>query len=127
MISPSPIESHIDIARAFGSRTSLLDDAVRRSRQRRWRRRKAAALGDIQAAITIRPAGAADAHAIARLAVLDGHPLPGGEQLVAEADGRILAAVDVLSGATVADPFKPTASVAQLVALRAQQLRPQAA
>jgi hypothetical protein len=49
MISPSPIERHIDIARAFGSRTAPLDDAVHRSQLRRWRRRKAAALDSLPA------------------------------------------------------------------------------
>jgi hypothetical protein len=49
MISPSPIEHHIEIARAFGSRTALLDDVVNRSSLRRWRRRKAAALDRLPA------------------------------------------------------------------------------
>jgi hypothetical protein len=127
MISPSPIERHIEIARAFGSRTRPLDDAVHRSLLRRLRRREAAAVDGIETPITIRAAAVRDASAIARLAVLDGHRLPAGEQLVAEADGRILAAVEVASGTTVADPFQPTAGVARLVALRAKQLRPRAA
>jgi hypothetical protein len=49
MISPSPIEHHIEIARAFGSRTAPLDDLVRRSSRRRWRRRKGAALDRLPA------------------------------------------------------------------------------
>jgi hypothetical protein len=43
MISPSPIERHIEIARAFGTRTQPLDDAVRRSTRRRLRRERVAA------------------------------------------------------------------------------------
>ena len=127
MISPSPIESHLDIARAFGSRTRPLDEAAHRSLLRRLRRQKATSPDGIDAPITIRPAAVKDAPAIARLAVLDGHRLPAGEQLVAEAGGRILAAVEVGSGTTVADPFQPTAGIARLVALRAKQLRPRAA
>jgi hypothetical protein len=49
MISPSPIEHHIEIARAFGSRTAPLDDVVHHSSLRRWRRRKAAALDRLPA------------------------------------------------------------------------------
>jgi hypothetical protein len=125
MISPSPIE--LDIARAIGTRTRPLDASVNRGLLRRIRRSRAASVDSIDAPITIRPAAAQDAAAIARLAVLDGHRLPAGEQLVAEAGGRILAAAEVTSGTTVADPFQPTAGVARLVALRAEQLRPRAA
>ena len=124
MISPSPIE--LDIARAIGTRTRPLDASVHRSLLRRLRPAQTASVDRIDEPITIRPAAAQDAPAIARLAVLDGHRLPAGEQLVAEAGGRILAAAEVSSGTTVADPFQPTGSVARLVALRAEQLRPRA-
>ena len=123
MISPSPIEHHIEIARAIGSRTRPLDQGVHRGVLRRLRRARVAALDGIQAPIVIRSAAEADAPAIDRLALLDGHRLPAGEQLVAEAGGQILAAAEVASGTTIADPFKPTGGVARLVALRAQQLR----
>jgi hypothetical protein len=56
MISPSPIERHLDIVRAFGSRTRPLDDAVRRRALRRTRRREAAASARVQAPIAMRPA-----------------------------------------------------------------------
>jgi hypothetical protein len=127
MISPSPIEHHIEIARAIGSRTRPLDQGVHRGVLRRLRRSSVAAVDGIEAPITIRAAAVDDEAAIARLALLDGHRLPAGEQLVAEAGGRILAAAEVTSGTTVADPFQPSAGVARLVALRAQQLRPRAA
>ena len=127
MISPSPIERHLDIARAFGSQTRPLDEAVHRGLLRRLRRRRAVLVDGIDTPITIRPAAVQDAPAITRLALLDGHRLPAGDQLVAEAGGRILAAAEVSSGATVADPFRPTAGVVRLVALRAEQLRPHAA
>jgi hypothetical protein len=127
MISPSPIERHLEIARAFGLRTRPLDDVVRSHMLRRLRRSEAVPVDTIDTPITIRAAAVQDAPAIARLAVLDGHRLPAGRQLVAEAGGRILAAVEVSSGATVADPFKPTAGVVGLVTLRAKQLRPRAA
>jgi hypothetical protein len=127
MISPSTIEPHVEIARTFGSRTRPLDDTVHRGVLQRLHRRSAVPVDGIDAPITIRAAAVQDAPAIARLAILDGHRLPAGEQLVAESGGRILAAVEVTSGRTVADPFQPTAGVARLVALRAKQLRPRAA
>src|SRR5207244_1293302 len=117
----------LDIARAFGSRTRAFDDVVHRGLLRRLRRRQAVLMDGIDTPITIRPAAVQDAPEIARLALLDGHRLPAGEQLVAEAGGRILAAAEVSSGATVADPFRPTAGVVRLVALRAEQVRPRAA
>jgi hypothetical protein len=123
MISPSPIERHVEIARAFGSQTGPLDAVIQRRWRRRQRRRPALAFDGIESAITIRPAADQDARAIERLAVLDGHRLPAGVQLVAEADGTILAAAEVTSGTTVADPFRETAGVARLVAMRADQLR----
>jgi hypothetical protein len=123
MISPSPIEHHIEIARAIGSRTRPLDQGVHRGVLRRLRRSRVAALDGIQAPIVIRSAADADAPAIDRLGLLDGHRLPAGDQVVAEAGGQILAAAEVASGTTIADPFRPTGGVARLVALRAQQLR----
>ena len=117
MISPSPIEAHLEIARALGSRTKPLDGAVRR---RALRRRRA---DELDAPITIRFARRRDADAIARLTQLDGHSLPAGRRLVAESAGRLLAAAEIRSGRTIADPFEPTGSIAQLVALRAEQLR----
>src|SRR5262245_30478885 len=104
MISPSPIEHHIEIARAIGSRTKPVEQAAHRGMLRRLRRSRAAALDGIQAPITIRAAAARDSAAIDRLVLLDGHRLPTGERLVAEAGGQILVAADVRSGTTVADP-----------------------
>jgi hypothetical protein len=118
MISPSLLE--LDIARGIGSRTSFVDAAVR-SRVLRRRRRIAADV--LRLPITLREAVAQDREALARLAELDGHRLPIGPQVVAVADGRILAAAEVTSGTTIADPFRPTAGAVGLLRLRAQQLR----
>jgi hypothetical protein len=73
--------------------------------------------------ITIRRAGPGDAGALDRLGALtDRRPL-GGEVLVAEADGDVIAAVSVASGEVQSDPFQPTADVIALLGLRAEQLR----
>ena len=124
MISPSPIERHVEIARAFGSLTQPLDAGIRRGLLRRLRKHEAAAPDGIDAPITIRPAAASDARAIARLALLDGSHLPDGPRVLAEAGGHLLAVTDVATGRTVADPFAPSAGVATLLRLRAEQMRP---
>ena len=58
--------------------------------------------------LTIRPAAAADAGRVRRLAALDSAPVPRGPLLLAEVEGRLLAAVHVADGRAIADPFVPT-------------------
>lgn len=65
----------------------------------------------------------ADRSALARLAALDSRRVPTGTVLLGEVDGRPRAAVEVDSGAVVADPFHPTADVVDLLRLRATRLR----
>jgi hypothetical protein len=72
--------------------------------------------------LVIRPADVADERPLAELAQLDGHDLPAGPRLVASAGDRVVAAVEVGSGTTVADPFVRTADVVDLLRLRARQL-----
>jgi hypothetical protein len=81
--------------------------------------------------VVIRRATAADAQALVRLGALDGD-LRAGELLadaahadgvlVAEADGSLEAALALDGGLAVADPFRPSALHAQLLALRSRQL-----
>ena len=72
--------------------------------------------------VLIRAARGSDGPALARLAALDSAPLPAGDLLVAEADGELVAARSLESGAVIADPFRPTADVVALLALRARGL-----
>jgi hypothetical protein len=101
----------------FPSSFANLIDFSRRPRRRR--RTDAAA----DAPVLIRRAAASDEPAIARLAALDDHELPLGERLIAEVAGRPVAALELRSGATVADPFVPTSAVVELLGLRAAQVR----
>jgi hypothetical protein len=78
---------------------------------------------DAGAPVLIRRAGDRDDRAIARLAALDERELPPGERLIAEVRGRPVAAVEVRSGITIADPFVPTSTVVELLGLRAAQVR----
>ncbi|MCW2986630.1 MAG: hypothetical protein JWR63_4200, partial [Conexibacter sp.] len=74
------------------------------------------------AGVTIRPAFPDDAHALARLAALDSSRLPTGPLLLAEIDGEPWAAVALRNGRAIADPFRPTAALVDLLRRRAAQL-----
>jgi hypothetical protein len=78
------------------------------------------------APLTIRHATAADFPALERLAALDSRRIPTGELFVAEAEGRLLAATSLDTGAVVADPFEHTASIVELLRAHAGAVRPAA-
>jgi hypothetical protein len=99
----------------------LIDFSPRPSRAAR--KATAASAGTDLAPLTIRRAAPADDPAIARLAALDERDLPCGERLIALLAGKPVAAVEVGSGRTVADPFVPTSAVVELLGLRAAQVR----
>ena len=77
--------------------------------------------------VTIRPAREGDAAALAALATLDSAVVPDAPILVAEIDGELVAALGVLSGAVIADPFKPTSEAVELLSTRARRLHPRRA
>jgi hypothetical protein len=65
--------------------------------------------------VTLRLAGEDDEAAVARLAQLDSRPVPAPPLLVAERGGRIDAAVSLSGGDAVADPFRRTAELVELL------------
>jgi hypothetical protein len=73
--------------------------------------------------LTIRPATAADAAALDRLAQLDSRELPAAPHLLAESGGRLIAAVSARDGDAVADPFVRSVDAVALLRRRAGQLR----
>ena len=75
----------------------------------------------------LRPATAADAKAVARLAALDETETPRGPVLMAFADGRPVAALSMADGRVAADPFARTAEAVELLAVRARRERRSAA
>jgi hypothetical protein len=96
-----------------------LEEAERARRARAgWRR-----VPDPYDAVVVRRARPGDGDALHRLAELDGRGLPAGPALVAEAGGAILAARSLVDGSAVADPFRPTAPLVELLALRSVHLR----
>jgi hypothetical protein len=69
--------------------------------------------------VLIRAARGSDGDALEHLAALDSATVPAGSLLVAEADGRVVAAIATSTGEAIADPFLPTADVIALLELRA--------
>jgi hypothetical protein len=74
-------------------------------------------------AITLRCADPDEADALAFLAALERSSPPRPPTLVADLDGRLLAAISLADGAVVADPFEPTTALVELLRARARQLR----
>jgi hypothetical protein len=72
--------------------------------------------------VLIRAARGSDGSALVRLAALDSAHAPSGDVLVAESDGDLIAALDLDTGAAIADPFRHTSDVVELLQLRAARL-----
>jgi hypothetical protein len=75
--------------------------------------------------LTLRTLGVADAAALRRLAERDSAAVPTGTILAAEVEGELVAAISLESGRVVADPFRPTAQIVELLRVsRAETRRP---
>jgi hypothetical protein len=72
--------------------------------------------------LTIRHANVADASDLAQLAAVDSAAPLTGDALVAFVDGEPWAAIELGSGAVVADPFRPSGELVELLRLRAGAL-----
>jgi hypothetical protein len=73
-------------------------------------------------AVTIRRATDADAFALKRLAVIDSASPPTGDVLLAEMGSELWAAVSVDTGAAIADPFRPSGDLVDLLRFRAERM-----
>ena len=73
--------------------------------------------------LVIRTARDLDAWALERLAALDSQRPLTGDVLLAEADGKPVAAVALADDRATADPFVPTTAAVALLRTRAAQLR----
>ena len=71
--------------------------------------------------LTIRRAGAADAGALVRLAALDSASPPTGDALLAEVGDELWAAIELDTGTAIADPFRPSGDLVDLLRLRASR------
>src|SRR3954453_6737605 len=72
--------------------------------------------------IALRPAAAAEAAAVRRLAYLDSQRPLRGEVLLALQDAIPVAAVSLADGRVVADPFRKTADLVEILRMRAEAL-----
>jgi hypothetical protein len=72
--------------------------------------------------LTIRRATGTDESAVRRLSALDSAFPPTGEVLLAEVGDELWAALSVDTGHAVADPFRPSADVVDLLRFRAARL-----
>jgi hypothetical protein len=70
-------------------------------------------------AFTIRRADLADLAALDRLAALDSQSAPTGDVLVAEVGGELWAALELSSGRAIADPFRPSGELVDLLRMQA--------
>jgi hypothetical protein len=74
-------------------------------------------------ALTIRRATAADAFSVRRLAAIDSAFPPTGDVLLAEMGDELWAALSVDTGAAIADPFRPSGDLVELLRFRAARVR----
>jgi hypothetical protein len=81
----------------------------------RRRRETKERLAALERPVILRRADPSDQVALERLAQLDSRALPTGPHLVAERDGRIDAALSLSSGELIADPFRRTAELCELL------------
>ena len=72
--------------------------------------------------VLIRTASERDAQRLHRLAVLDSAADLHGPAIIAEREGRLIAAMPLDGGRAIADPFEPSADVVRLLELRRTQL-----
>ena len=108
------VEAHVDDLRREAARAALRKVA-----------RDSTAQPQVAAdlPITIRPAHPDDTLAVARLAQLDSAMPLEPPLLLAEVGGELRAALPLANGEDIADPFRPSQALTQLLIARAAQLR----
>ena len=105
-------------------RRSWVSAAVRRAARRvrgsadGWPRPAPSADADVR----IRYACQDDDAALRRLAELDSASVPAAPLLVGEVDGELRTAMSLVDSAAIADPFRPTVALVELLLVRSVQL-----
>jgi hypothetical protein len=74
---------------------------------------------DMTSIVTIRTSTDQDQKAISRLAELDSRKAPQGPALLGIVEGELQAALPLNGGPAVADPFRQTAEIVELLQVRA--------
>jgi hypothetical protein len=117
------MNEHLNLINSMAWARELESEAERRRLGKRLN--GSGSQADLQSgSLVIRASRPDDAAALQRLAELDGLPYPGSSNLlVAEVEGAVLAALPVEGGEPIADPFRATAHLVEVLSLRAEQLR----
>jgi hypothetical protein len=96
---------------------------LRREAAKGRRARRSDAGASVEGWLTLRSFQERDIDGIRRLAQLDSKRVPSGPVLVAEVGGNVVAALPLDGGPALADPFRPTASIVEILQMRAAQLK----
>ena len=118
---PRPLTSHERELLAHGACASRRRTPRPPLLERLALRRLFRAVGVTDGAVTIRHATDDDRTALARIALIEGKPLPGGPVLVAQVDDWIVAVLPLATDEPLADPFRARRDVVQLLRVRAAQ------
>ena len=103
---------------------ALVNDRLREAERFRRSRVESDETPDGYDSITVRLARPADAESLKRLSQLEGRSVePTRATLVAEVGKTVIAARSLETGVSVADPFRPSAALSELLALRATHIR----
>jgi hypothetical protein len=97
-------------------------DTLRRDGRRPVRATHPALVEDLSR-VELRLCRISDDPALEQLAQLEGREVPVGRLVIAEVEGRLVAALPLRGGPVLADPFARTAHLRRLLELRATQLR----
>jgi hypothetical protein len=122
-----------ELLRQAAERRRVVDAEGQRSRlsaavRRAARRVRSSAAGWPQPApspdadVRIRYACQDDGAAVRCLAALDSASVPAAPLLVGEVDGELRAAMSLVDSAVIADPFRPTVALVELLRVRSAQL-----
>jgi hypothetical protein len=97
-------------------------ETLRRDARRPFRAPAAPRHEDLRG-IALRLCRVGDDPALEQLAELEGSTVPTGRLVLAEIDGRLVAALPLAGGCMISDPFVATSHLRRLLELRAAQLR----
>jgi len=95
---------------------------MRREQERRARSAPSVYVRQADPTIALRLCRVDDDPALAKLAALEERPAPTGRFVIAELNGRIVAALPLDGGPALRDPFVRTAHLQRLLELRVAQL-----
>lgn len=76
-----------------------------------------------ESTLTLRLASSNDDRELRRLAALDTAPVPAAPSLLAKENGRLIAAVSLVDGSEISDPFVSSGGALEVLRMRAVHIR----